>query len=167
MGDNHPIDTVAGTCTGFHQHWMCGQRPIETSLDLSVPLADLLGTWIARSEPPLDRADRFWKLPDTAAEEKLDESVEVAANSHVFSKRRGPSEFDITKCRPQHDTSVPGWFTAPSSECTELVVNATLSIMTLFRVLLDPQGRPIRAALLVSCPNHDEVEEYDVKLCEK
>jgi hypothetical protein len=148
--DRFTIDTLAGTCEGARGHWMCGDSAFQRTLDTRFPLGDLLAQRIEECEPVFDQEDLFWRSPD-----------DMEVDTEPLPRRGYLSvydEDDTSDCRPRSQ------FTAPAANCTELIVNTTLPFLTLCRVLLDTHGRPIRAALLVGCPNHDEVEEYDVLL---
>jgi len=154
--DKVKINTLAGTLQGTRQHWMAGDAPHESKLDINMPLATLLADWTAKCQPVFDQADRFWKTPEEIANARSTPKPTPHA-------RRRRSGFDITECKPLYGS--PDWFALPSTDCTELIVNATpMCNMTIFRVLLDADGCPIRAALLADCPNHDQVEEYSVKI---
>jgi len=159
--DSFHVDTQAGVVKGSTQHWMCGDSPVESTLDFKMPLSQLIEGLLGRCKPVFDKADRFWK-----SEEDISDAMQQPSQQHRRKNLRG--DLDIAKCRPEYRSDQPPeWFTAPSADCTELVVNARLRFMTLFRVLLDMDGRPIRAAILVDCPNHDAVEDYDVQLTER
>jgi len=160
--DTYQFNTVLGTCKGRRQHWMCGDTPSERELGVSWPLADMLQDWLLHAMPVFAEADRFWKLP---AEVEVADPAEDKAS--ITAKRRGWERYnaeEFESARPIASPNVPGWFVAPSNDCTELVVNTSLSVIQLLRVLVDAQGRPVRAAVFTACPNHDQVEEYDVTL---
>lgn len=165
--DTFTFDTLAGICKGYTQHWMCGNTPFENQLDCNRPLAEILKSQLANAEPVFDKESRFWKSQDELADE---DTVGNCDTLHEHKRRMERQERldksgDFSGFRPKYDSSVPGWFIAPA-DCTEVIINADMSFMKLFRVLLDEDGRPIRAAIYISNPNHDEVEEYDVVLKE-
>merc|ERR1719469_1305217 len=161
--DAFTVNTATGVVSGYKQHWMCGDRPFEHKLGFKKPLADLLEEWSAfMTHVPADAATlRFWALPGAAAAK---DDPDRESDEDDAGPRRG-SKADLTKFRPRrHDGQPPGWFESPSDDCVELVVNADMTFMTLLRVLLDADGTPIRAAVVMDCPNHDKVEEYTVEL---
>merc|ERR1712194_324296 len=160
--DAFTVNTATGVVSGYRQHWMSGDTPFERKLGFEKPLADLLEEWSDRVTPVPAETDalRFWARPG-AAMAKDDPKRETDEDGD--QSRRG-SKADLTKFRPRrHNSQPPGWFESPSDDCVELVVNAHMTFMTLLRVLLDADGNPIRAAVVMDCPNHDKVEEYDVK----
>jgi len=167
--DTYTFNTALGTCKGRRQHWMCGDTPSESQLGVSRLLADLMQDWLLQAMPVFAEADRFWKLP-AEVEEADSTEVQGSARSPDLTQRRSARRIprqqskDFESARPNASPIVPGWFVAPSSGCTELVVNTSLSVITLLRVLVDAQGLPVRAAVFTECPNHDQVEEYDVAL---
>merc|ERR1712194_769773 len=160
--DAFTVNTATGVVQGYRQHWMGGDRPFEQKLGFEKPLADLLEEWSDRVTPLPAETDalRFWAQPG-AAMAKDDPDRESDEDDDQPS--RG-SKADLTKFRPRrHDRQPPGWFESPSDDCVELVINAAMTFMTLLRVLLDADGNPIRAAVVMNCPNHDKVEEYTVE----
>mmetsp|Transcript_15996 Transcript_15996/g.32484 ORF Transcript_15996/g.32484 Transcript_15996/m.32484 type:complete len:302 (+) Transcript_15996:86-991(+) len=159
--DKFVYDTQLGTTTGYRQHWMTGSKEYEQPLGFSgVPLAELFDAWLGRVKPVFDDADRFWRVPvdasrDTDAEDdKLDElqlRFQALCEADDKSSRTNP--------RP------PGkGFKAPSDDCTELLVDAQMPCFRLLRVLVGPDGMPIRAAIFTECPGHAVVEEYVVEM---
>merc|ERR1712087_707587 len=105
----------------------------------------------AHAEPVLDQSDRFWKSP----EDDIPEQMMTRRPDHP--RRPSGGKFDFASFRPQYDRTTPGYFIAPSTDCIEVIVNATMTYMTLFRILLDQDGRPIRAAIYTNCPGHHDV----------
>lgn len=157
--DKFNINTIAGTVTGYRGHWMCGNSEFHKELSFrDASLADVLKQWMDQCKPVFSETDRFWKSPESLTpNEKIESRPWPALDCPLHSE-----DDDLSKHRPRYHAS--DWFTAPSADCTELIVNARLPFMTLLRVLLNTEGRPIRAAVLVLCPNHDPVEEYDVRV---
>ena len=139
-----------GTVTRLSCHWMAGQR--ETTEELSTdPLADFMMRWRGRYLPA--DAARFWKVGDW--EEAVDK-----AKDHLMSSTEGPQSV------PNYD-AVAGWFLAPE-DCNEIEVDFWLDGKQVRRMLLDSEGKVLRAAI-VGCrvgPLHEDIEEYDVELAE-
>lgn len=149
--DRLEFDTIAGTYTGAHGHWMGGDSDISGSIAVARPMEELLQCGLGRLKPVLDEADRFWQLPATDATEAPDTPQAPASKS-------APG-------RPIQHPDMPGWFVAPSAECTEFQIDADLPFMMLSRVLIDIEGKPIRVALAgPPRPNSDPIEEYDVRI---
>lgn len=172
------FNTAKGILEGSRQHWMCGSTPFTATLEVCEPLRSLLERRIEGLAPVGSEADRFWLLPEEPAGGNVGDGSSTAATAagqegsepagrqrRVSPRRRRHSEEEWTSCTPERG-SRSDWFRAPSADCTELVVNISLPFMRLLRVLLDPDGRPVRAAVHTVAPNHDEVEEYDVVLKE-
>merc|ERR1712136_435573 len=138
--DTLTFDTSAGTWAGSRQHWMTGECPFARELGFHEPLHEMLPRWLQSATPVLADSERLWRVPGTCSGQQ-DGSEDVPPRTNLL------------------------YFLAPSADCTELLVNATIPFVThLERVLIDSEGRPIRAAMVGSQECKEYVEEYDVKL---
>ena len=138
-----------GTVTRRSCHWMAGPR--ETTEELRTdPLADFITGWRGRYLHA--DAPRFWKVGDSEALDR--------AEDHLMSLTEGPQSV------PNYE-AVPGWFLAPEG-CQEIEVDFFLDGKQVRRMLLDSEGRALRAAM-AGCrvgPLHEDIEEYDVEISE-
>merc|ERR1712232_1348640 len=63
--------------------------------------------------------------------------------------------------------ALPGWFRAPSEDCIEIDVNIALPRRgSIIRLLLDADGKPLRAAIkgVQQGALHQDIEEFCVNL---
>jgi hypothetical protein len=143
--DTIEIYTQEGAIRGSTQHWMRGDSPFERPLGFSMPLKDLLDSWLERAEPVQDEADLFWKS-------------DAKPGPKVRSREGRRPSVDWKDAKPSEP------FKTPSDNCIELVVQADMGFLRLSRVLLGADLKPIRAAIICDAPNHDMVEEYNVTM---
>lgn len=160
--DELAFDTQAGLLTGTRQHWMAGNTDFREDLLFRKPLRELLEGWQARAEVIREPTERFWRLPSEVADAAAEnQSAESSGDTLHFEWRT--RETALKDARPQRRGKSSGWFQAPSEDCVELKVDASLPFACLARVLIDEEGRPVRVAMVKNpCPSHDWVEEYDV-----
>lgn len=129
-------------------HWMSGQRTHDSKLD-DDPLSSFVASWSAPCIRVKEASERFWRNTD---------ALETHPNP----------EFDDDEKQdyPNHN-AVPGWFVALSEDCIELMVDVPiLGRNSICRLLIDAEGRPVRAALkgCKASSSHQDIEEYDVVL---
>eukprot|EP00933_Yihiella_yeosuensis_P027406 TRINITY_DN21309_c0_g1_i1.p1 TRINITY_DN21309_c0_g1~~TRINITY_DN21309_c0_g1_i1.p1 ORF type:complete len:316 (+),score=60.02 TRINITY_DN21309_c0_g1_i1:144-1091(+) len=131
----------ASTC-----HWMGGTKTSEGNLGGKDFLDAVVKGWDATFALPVDESERWW-LPG---------GVEP---THTPSKASG--EY------PKYD-AVPGWFIEPEEGCVELKVDIPLPPREhkVVRILINADGKPLRAALCGCKVNHlhQEIEEFTVHL---
>lgn len=159
--DTVTYDTLAGTLTTVVEHWMTGSQQRQEALGISVPLRELLLRRIAGLEEVVDEADRFWLLPDSSM--PLELPPETSGRLSIHSD-------DWQSLRPLRGRGPhPDSWVAPDDRCSERTVGADIPTasrgsLLILRLLLDPSGRPIRAAIATprGVPNHSQVEEYEI-----
>mmetsp|Transcript_53237 Transcript_53237/g.105795 ORF Transcript_53237/g.105795 Transcript_53237/m.105795 type:complete len:329 (-) Transcript_53237:271-1257(-) len=153
--DRYLYDLTADTVEVTQSHWMAGtNRHLET-LKGENPLSALSRAWASDHRRIAHNEMRFWRHPD--AEGSGDESA-------------APGRSDDDQQEFPDYGAVQGWFTVPTENCEEIELRVPLpDSREIVRLLLDDEGRPLRAALK-GCKMgalHEDIEEYSVNLTEK
>eukprot|EP00747_Dinoflagellata_sp_TGD_P169648 gnl/TRDRNA2_/TRDRNA2_199156_c0_seq1.p1 gnl/TRDRNA2_/TRDRNA2_199156_c0~~gnl/TRDRNA2_/TRDRNA2_199156_c0_seq1.p1 ORF type:complete len:354 (-),score=32.89 gnl/TRDRNA2_/TRDRNA2_199156_c0_seq1:193-1254(-) len=163
------IDTSAGLLRGKRSHWYCGSNRFETKCLVRGKLGELLERWLERSIPALDRSDKLWQWPPP---KRMAGSAGTVPPTPQGVRSTFPHlDEDGNAAHGGQSSRSPtlGAFVAPSADCTELIVNVPLpgryglAECSLARVLLDADGRPVRAGLRGTASDED-IEEWDVEL---
>ncbi|CAE7200800.1 unnamed protein product [Symbiodinium natans] len=131
--DQYIYDIKAHTVKATTSHWMSGSTE-KTEALAHDPLAELVQNWCAARCRRPDADQRFWRLETETAVEP----TECEPPCRVRKTRAEPG-------RPNY-AAVPGWFVAPA-DCTELVCEAAVGPVKILRLLVNQDGKPIRAAL--------------------
>lgn len=157
--DRFLYDLVTDTVEIAESHWMAGTSRHLESLKGADPLSALSDAWESGHRRMAHSKERFWRPPP--ANSGGDESVAPGGPGQPSDEE----EQDF----PEHG-AVPGWFTMPAGDCEEIELRAPLPDgRAIIRLLLDRDGRPLRAALkgCKMSSMHEDIEEYSVKLTER
>eukprot|EP00930_Biecheleria_cincta_P082595 TRINITY_DN72304_c0_g1_i1.p1 TRINITY_DN72304_c0_g1~~TRINITY_DN72304_c0_g1_i1.p1 ORF type:complete len:329 (+),score=39.79 TRINITY_DN72304_c0_g1_i1:49-987(+) len=166
--DRTVYDCKAGIVESMTSHYMCGESTAETPL-ADDPLSAFAASWAAPCTRVTEDSERFWRWPVVSDSD---------SDAYEAAPDRGRDD-DKPQLYPKRH-AVPGWFVAPSEDCTEVMVDLPIVPATrrhivpatrrqnvsIRRLLLDAEGRPLRAAVQgckIGCL-HEDIEEYDIKL---
>jgi hypothetical protein len=157
------FDIESGTCSTIRSHWMSGSSSSQHSLGSHNPLQDLVTGWNSPPERVMQDADRFW-LVNGGVLDRGEHHVRDAVHRQVEQLDGGEDQ-----ARPNYGALL-GWFVAPSEHTYEVNVHVPLPTTSkknaIVRLLIDQEGRPIRAAVKGSKIGaiHEDIEEYDIVL---
>jgi len=152
--DRCVYDTKAGTVTSMQGHWMAGSSESTTPLSGNDPLGALAGAWHGPAKRIQKESELFWRGASGSDKKEKEEHEEW----------RGRDD-EEEQTSPNY-SAVPGWFTLPSEDCAEIEVNLPFAGKRISRLLIDGEGRPVRAAMH-GCKLgmlHQDIEEYDVQI---